>query len=426
MKAISIEKLAEVIGAEIINSASGEITGVSTNSRKIKTGDCFFAIKGENFDGHDYVSDALKAGAGCAVVERQVEVDGVVLKVNDSIEALGEFAKFYRKFLDYKVIGITGSAGKTTTRQMMHHVLSKFYKCYQSPGSFNNNIGVPITLLGANEDTEIVIAEIGSNAPGEISHLSKIAAPDIAIITNVYPAHLAGFGTLSNIIKEKASITEGLKPGGKLIINDKTLGLKECLDAIGIEYEIFDTDNADFKISVPGTGNLENAVAAREVAGRFNVNGEQFNQAIKNFKAAAMRMEILKIGKFCVINDCYNANPASMKNALGVIGEMDGRQVFVCGDMKELGEVSGEFHRQLGIDAAEAGVDVILACGEFANAVVEGAESAGLSDLQVECFDDASGVCNNLSKFVRDDDIILVKGSRSMHLEMVVEKLKEF
>ena len=282
-----------------------------------------------------------------------------------------------------------------------------------------------VTLLGAEDDTEIVVAEIGSNAPGEIGHLSKIASPDIAIITNVHPAHLVGFGSLENIIKEKADITAGLKPDGELIVNDKFQELKDCLNGKSVKYDVFNTDNADFQISVPGAGNLENAAAAWAVGSRFNMAGKQFPQAIKSFKAPAMRMEVLQIGKFHVINDCYNANPASMKNALGAIKAMNGRRVFVCGDMKELGDASIEFHRQLGIDAAEAGVDVILACGEFADVVVEGAKSAALADLQIECFDDADGVCNNLSKFVRDDDIILVKGSRLMHLETVVEKLKE-
>ncbi len=209
MKPISIEKLAEVIDAEMSDSADGQITGVSTNSRQIEAGDVFFAIKGENFDGHDYVSDALKAGAVCAVVQNQIDTNGIILKVNDTIEALGLFAKFYREFLNYKVITITGSAGKTTTRQMIYHVLSSHFNCHQSPGSFNNHIGVPITLLGADENTEIVVAEIGSNSPGEIGHLSKIASPDIAIITNVHPAHLAGFGSLANIIKERPTSQRG-------------------------------------------------------------------------------------------------------------------------------------------------------------------------------------------------------------------------
>ena len=425
MKAISIKKLVEVIGAETINSVSGKITGVSTNSREIKTGDCFFAIKGENFDGHDYVDDALRAGGVCGIIERQVKADRVVLKVNDTIEALGKFAKFYRELLDYKVIGITGSAGKTTTRQMIYHVLSNYYKCHQSPGSFNNNIGVPITLLSADNDTKIVVAEIGSNAPGEIGHLSKIALPDIAVITNVYPAHLAGFGSLQNIIKEKADITAGLKSGGELIINDKSSALKEYLNENAIKYDVFNTDNVDFQIPVAGAGNLENAAAAWAVVSRFDVTGEQFRQAMKSFRPPSMRMEVLKIGKFHVINDCYNANPASMKNALGAIESMNGRRVFVCGDMKELGAESSRFHRQLGIDAAQAGVDVILVCGRFANAVAEGAKDAAPADLEVECFDDADAVCNNLSKFVADDDIILVKGSRAMGLEIVIEKLKE-
>ncbi|MEJ2650041.1 MAG: UDP-N-acetylmuramoyl-tripeptide--D-alanyl-D-alanine ligase, partial [Sedimentisphaerales bacterium] len=197
--------------------------GVSTDSRTVKAGDCFFAISGEKFDGHDYIAEVFEKGAACAVVQRDVDCREFpgrsILRVKDTIAALGDLAREYRKRAGYRVIAITGSVGKTTTRNMVHHVLSRHFRIHQSPKSFNNNIGVPLTLLNAEAGTQIVIAELGTNHPGEITYLTRIASPNIAIVTNIHPAHLEGFGDLESIAREKMSICEGLLPGGAMIIN---------------------------------------------------------------------------------------------------------------------------------------------------------------------------------------------------------------
>ena len=225
MKKFQIADLAKIIKAHPQQAASPDsFTGVSTDSRSIQPGDCFFAIAGDNFDGHDYVPGVFAKGAACAVVSRDIDPAGnCLLKVNDTTKALGDFAAEYRRLMNFKVIAITGSVGKTTVRQILYHVLSRHYRVYQSPKNFNNQIGLPLTLLGADPDHQIVIAELGTNHPGEIAHLTRIAQPNIAVVTSVHPAHLEGFGNVSAIAKEKLSISQGLPPDGVLIINAEAL-----------------------------------------------------------------------------------------------------------------------------------------------------------------------------------------------------------
>ena len=224
MKKLSIENLAKIIKAgHKTLGTSYDVTDVSTDSRSIKPGDCFFAISGDNFDGHNFLADVFAQGAACAVVSKDIPADEfpgkATLRVSDTIKALGDLACWYRNDCKFKVIAITGSAGKTTTRQIAHHVLSRYFRVFQSPKSFNNFIGLPLTLLGAEPNQQIIIVELGSNHPGEIEYLTRIALPDIAVVTNVYPAHLAGFGSVEKIAEEKLSITKGLASSGALIIN---------------------------------------------------------------------------------------------------------------------------------------------------------------------------------------------------------------
>jgi UDP-N-acetylmuramoyl-tripeptide--D-alanyl-D-alanine ligase len=247
MKEFLIADLVKAAGpapeASSFTSHASSFTGISTDSRTTKAGDCFFAIPGENFDGHDYVLDALAKGAVCGVVSKKLDdeefADKCLLRVEDTIKALGDLAGEYRRQAGFKVVAITGSAGKTTTRQIAYHALSRRFGVYQSPRSFNNKIGLPLTLLGANSHDQVVIAELGSNHPGEISYLTRIAAPDIALVTNVYPAHLEGFGDLQTIVQEKLSISEGLTPDGTLIINADFGQLVDACRAKGAGFATF-------------------------------------------------------------------------------------------------------------------------------------------------------------------------------------------
>ena len=456
-----------------------DFTGISIDSRITKPGDCFFAIPGENFDGHDFVPDAFAKGAVCAVVSKDITrpdfYDKILLKVSDTVKVLGDFAREYRRQASFKVVAITGSVGKTTTRHIAYHVLSRHFRVFQSPKNFNNNIGLPLTLLGADPQDQIVIAELGTNHPGEIGYLTRIAGPDIAVVTNVHPAHLEGFGDLETIIEEKLSIAEGLSQDGILIINTD---LVNWLNGDRLNHKIITfgkSDNADYRVSnitfdalgsrfaingtevylpLPGPGNVENALAACAVCNQLGLTIDDFAQAVKTLPPLSMRAELLQIGTLTVLNDCYNANPASMKNALDILANLGStpldnsikykngpkmkecltgstqkrRLVFICGDMAELGRQTELLHAELGASIAKARVQLLLAVGKFAKITTQAAKRTADSiqhNLQVECFEDTLSTCNNLQKFIKDYDIILVKGSRTAKLEVVVEKLKE-
>ncbi|MGA1978983.1 MAG: UDP-N-acetylmuramoyl-tripeptide--D-alanyl-D-alanine ligase [Sedimentisphaerales bacterium] len=476
MKNFSIKDLAKIIKASHESRATSDeqrfFTGVSIDSRTTKTGDCFFAIPGENFDGHNYISDVFAKGASCAVVSRDIdsgrrrskamatERGNCLLRVSDTIKALGDFARQYRRQCAFKVVAITGSVGKTTVRQIAYHVLSRHYRVYQSPKNFNNQIGLPLSLLGADPGHQIVITELGTNHPGEIAYLANIAQPDIAVVTNVHPAHLEGFGDVQAIAKEKMSISQGLPADGILIINaDLVKGLNNYqlpitnyqmrtfsksdtsdFQARNISFDgansRFTIDGADVYLPLAGPGNIENALAAWAVCSQFGITIDDFAQAVKTLSAVPMRAELLQIGTLTVLNDCYNANPASMKNALDILANLTSksagcltaekrRAVFICGDMAELGQYTQSLHAEMGVAVAQAKVRLLLTVGKSAKIVADSAKEAAKYDLQTKSFTDALSACNNLKKFIKDYDIVLVKGSRIDKLELTVEKLKE-
>ena len=459
MKEFPIADLVTITGAELPASRSkydaSSFTGVSTDSRTTKAGDCFFAIPGKNFDGHNYVAGAFAKGAVCAVISKDVDQEQsagkCLLKVEDTIRALGDLAREYRRQACYKVVAITGSAGKTTTRQIIYHALSRRFRVFQSPKSFNNEIGLPLTLLGADHQDQIVIAELGSNHPGEIPYLTRIAEPDIAVVTNVHPAHLEGFGDLQIIIQEKSSISEGLRPDGILIINADFEKLVDACQAKGLKFitfgksdgsdyragdihpdgpaSRFTIDGAEVYLPLAGPGNVENALAAWAVCSKLGLTIDDFAQALETLPPVSMRTELLQIGTLTVLSDCYNANPASMRNALDILANLDPtgqrREVFICGDMAELGQQTERLHAELGTSIAQAGVQLLLAVGKFAKIAAEAAQACAEYDLKIKCFKDTVSAYNNLHEFIKDYDIILVKGSRVAKLEMLVEKLNE-
>jgi UDP-N-acetylmuramoyl-tripeptide--D-alanyl-D-alanine ligase len=459
MQKFTITDLAEITGATFQASSAARhipfFTAVSTDSRTTKAGDCFFAIAGENFDGHDYVGKAFSKGAVCAVVSKDIPEEevsgGCLLRVEDTVKALGDIARAYRWRAGFKVVSITGSVGKTTTRQIIYHALSRRFRVHQSPASFNNHIGLPLTLLGANPEDQIVITELGSNHPGEISCLTRVAEPDIAIVTNVYPAHLEGFGDLETIVQEKSSIAEGLRPDGLFIINGDFEDLVDVSRAGGNKFVTFGkSDGCDYRaknirsdgivsrftidemevyLPLAGPGNVENAVAAWAVCHVLGLGIADFVKAMVTLPPVSMRAEIMYIGTLTVLNDCYNANPASMRNALRTLDQLDSdqarRRVFICGDMAELGKDSEHLHVELGKTIAQAGVHAVLAVGRLAKIAAEAAEIHAEYDLQVQCFPDVNSACQNLHEFIADSDIILIKGSRAANLEGLVDKLKE-
>lgn len=454
MQPIPIQQIAEIVEGRFQDASadvSGSVCGVTIDSRTASAGQLFVAIAGETFDGHDYLAAAFEKGAVCAIAARPVEAPGPVIVVTDTIAALGRLAAWYRRQLRARVIAITGSAGKTSTRQMLCRVLGEFYRCRQSPKSFNNDIGVPLTLLSAEADDELLLVELGSNAPGEIGALSRMTAPDLAVVTFVGPAHLAGFGTVEKILHEKASIAGGLVPGGTLYINGDqpdlvthvkrtyaiapvTFGTTDTCDIIGSDFALNGGSGAltleGRRIEVPLSGRaaLMNVLTVWSVCRDLKVPLSDFAAVIGRLEPVSMRLEVQRCGSLTILNDCYNANPASMANALECLRtfQRDGsaRRVFVAGTMGELGDASADLHFELGQRAASEQVDVLLAAGDFAADVLLGAIQSERT-LLVQAFENTGQLCDNLHKYIRPDDIVLVKGSRRAGLERAVERLKE-
>ncbi|OQY03931.1 MAG: hypothetical protein B6I25_07595 [Planctomycetales bacterium 4572_13] len=457
MKPINAAQLAEIIGGELIaGDGVSFFSSVSIDSRTIESGQIFFAIAGKNFDGHNYAAAAIEKGAACIVVQREVgsPTKTPLIRVDDCIAALAQFAAWYRRQLSAKVIAITGSVGKTTTRQILHQILSQFFKCRQARGSFNNHIGLPLTILSAEPDDDILLLELGSNHPGEIAPLARIASPDIALITRVAPSHLEGFGTLENIIKEKASIAQGLQTGGMLYINGDqhdlrshiranydipltTFGLGPKCDIAGTDLQTegaggsFVIDGQTVQVPLAGRANLVNVLSAWAVCRGLAISLPDFAKAAQQLKSPDLRLQIENIGPLTVLNDCYNANPASMANALACLALMaentEKRKVFITGSMAELGLASESLHTQLGQKAAAEGVHVLLAAGPFAEQILQGAKSElKVSDpFKFRGFKNTGQLCDNLHKWIKPDDTILVKGSRSANLEKAIQRLRE-
>jgi len=454
MVPVNVNQLATIIKGNVLSGKDTSIiSGVGIDSRTIQRGDVFFAIQGDRFDGHHYVTKAIDNGANCVVVERQIDIPdaAAVIRVDDTIKALGMFAKWYRQQIPAKVIAITGSVGKTTTRNILHQILSRFYKCRQAPKSFNNHIGLPLTVLSAQPQDEILLLELGSNHPGEIQYLTEIARPDIAVVTCITHAHLEGFGTVDAILREKASIALGLSSDGILIINGDqpelvdyvrvaydldtvTVGTGRDCDVVGTDMRTrgangsVDIDGQVINVPLAGKASLRNVLFAWAVCREFILLAD-FIKAAESLQPSESRLVPVTMGSLLVLDDCYNANPASMANALyclrSIADESGRRSVFIAGSMAELGPESERLHEKLGRNAAVCQVKVILSAGPFSENILQGAGNVATYPLEVQAFENTEQLCDNLHKWIDPDDIILVKGSRSAHLEKAVERLKE-
>jgi UDP-N-acetylmuramoyl-tripeptide--D-alanyl-D-alanine ligase len=431
----------------------GRVTGVSTDSRTIRPGDVFFAVKGPNFDGHDFAAAALDRGAVAAVVEFGAErreglgADaGGLIRVRDTTAALGTLAAYYRKQLAATVIAVTGSNGKTTVKLMIDHVLAGSHHGRSAPRSFNNQIGVPLTLLSAEASDDYLVVEIGTNAPGEVAALGQLVEPNVAVVTNVSEAHLEGLGTLEGVVAEKLSLLKHLRPGGRAILNADCKELRAALpserryalttfghapeadvrvtslalDDDAVRFEV--NDRFEYRLQVPGRHNVSNALAAIAVARRVGLEHAEIAPRLATFSLPPMRLESHRLGPLEVLFDGYNANPASMAAALEVLRGRTcrGRKVAVLGDMAELGRSAERLHRRLGEQVAGGGATVLAAVGRWAGAVAE----AAAETIERHTFDTTEAALEALPGLLRPGDLVLIKGSRTMRLERVVDALR--
>ena len=447
MRKLTTDEIAVAVSGTV-TGVNTEITSICTDSRKITKGCLFIALVGESFDGHKFAKSAAEQGAAAVMCHERVECDCTVINVFDTRAALLDLAGYYRRLFDIPLIALTGSVGKTTTKEMTYDVVSKKYKTLKNFENLNNEVGLPITVFNLDETFEAAVLEMGMNHFGEISRLSRAAKPTMAIMSNIGVAHLENLGSQENILKAKLEILEGLTENAPVILNgdDKFLsGAKitghpvyyyginneECdVKAVDIKEGKLETTfsvlykdtKTDVVLPTVGIHNVYNALAAFTAGMLMGVKPEEAAEALGEYKPAGMRQRVNVRKGLTVIEDCYNANPDSMKAALSILGNMDCRKIAVLGDMLELGEISEQAHREVGQYVAQNKVDYLFTFGEMSKLTAEEAKAQGVTAYS---FDDKAELSELLLKTVKTNDCILFKGSRGMKLEEVLHTLYE-
>ena len=423
--------------------------GASNDSRSVKPGQLFVALEGVR-DGHDFIPAALAAGAAVVLCSHSGG-DFPAIVVKDTRKALGDIAREERKRLNVKVVGVTGSVGKSTTKEMIVGILSQKYRTGKTPVNHNNDIGMPMAILALPEDTEVAVLEMGMNHFGEMAYLTSIAAPDIAVITNIGTMHIEHLGSREGILHAKLEILQGLRPGGHLIYNgDEPLlwnlrgsgstaphyfGLENPAcdvkgsvrqEAEGCTELAVTAGEESFQVCLPVEGRhfVSDALAAVAVARLLEVPVEGIRQGLAGFRSMEGRQEIYEAGGYTIIRDCYNAGPESMAASLTVLGKKNGRRIAVLGDMLELGVCTQAEHYRVGRIAAGK-CDLLLALGKNAGRVVNGAITGGMRPVDAMAFDSAPELVRVLRAKARPGDIILFKGSRGMKMEQVLDQFLE-
>lgn len=452
MRTTDAAELAKACGAVLYGDADALCDSVLTDSRKARPGALFVALKGEHADGHDYISRAFDAGASVVLSEKIMDVPKgcALLLVKDTRLGLGDIARWYRQTLDMKVVGITGSVGKTSTKEFVYAVLSRKYKCYKTQLNYNNDLGLPLTILSIEPDCECAVLEMGMNHFGEIDYLTNIARPDVAIITNIGVAHIEYLGSRENILKAKLEILSGLDKDGTVIINgDEPLLFNELEKAFspyktycyamendkadlrasdvrkngdGMAFEVSGIENFNAQIMAPGSHNVQNALCAVCAGHVFGLSTGEIAEGLKAYLQIEKRLNFIKSGKVTLIDDTYNANPDSMRAAIAVLMESYGkRKIAVLGDMLELGNYAKEAHTLLGDNLIEMKVDAVFLKGDKTRFTLE--RLLGKID-EAFFFESDEALVKALRDYVNDGDLILVKGSHGMKMENILKLWK--
>ena len=455
----TIKEIVETVNGRLVcGNENRRINKVCTDTRKIKPDNLFLAIKGEKFDGHCFLGRAIEKGAAAAVVsEAWISSSGylpekpsvALIAAGDCVRALADLAAHHRRKFKIPVIAVTGSNGKTTAKQMIFQVLSSRFNTLKSAGSFNNHIGVPLSLLEMTSRHEAAVFELGMNHKGEISSLARIAAPDIGVITSIGPAHLEFFRGIEEIIKAKCELFECMADGKTAVINADSPGLYEevkkhisrivtygmgpgCSWRAAIveaddKHTVFRlNEGQEFKLNVIGRHNVYNALAAIAVGSLFGISPEEIKESLKSFAPAELRMQVVEVDGIKLIADCYNANPQSVCSAVDTLAALNGggNKGIVLADMLELGDKSAFLHAEIGRKVAESGINFLVAVGEKASYTADAARESGLEGRNIFRARDnkeAADICFGLFK---RNDIVLLKGSRGMKLEQIIEYFK--
>ncbi|MFA9398755.1 MAG: UDP-N-acetylmuramoyl-tripeptide--D-alanyl-D-alanine ligase [Clostridiaceae bacterium] len=449
MEKLCLNEVMSSIGGKILKKGRvSQFTGIVTDTRKIENGDIFIALKGERYNANDFAIEASKKGACLLILDElhiELEIlndETTVILVENTYKALRDLAEFYRTKLDIKIVAITGSTGKTSTKDLVAAALSYKYKVFKTEGNFNNEIGLPLMVFKLDKNYDIAVLEMGMSGFNEIHNLAKIAKPDIAIMTNVGVSHLENLKTRENILKAKMEITDFFDENKCLIVNNDNDLLRKIEDEnykivrVGesndsnilaykinlgnnfIEFNIKDKDFSEkFKLNLLGKHNVSNSLLAIAVAKELGLTYEEIKLGFKNIKTTSMRMEIVSKNNINIIKDCYNASPDSMKAAIDVISAMDGRKIAILGDMNELGDDSYNMHKDIGVYAKCKNIDIILTYGKYSKAYKEGF----LEDSYV--FEDREELIQYIIEEIDDGDNILVKASRTEKYEIIADKL---
>lgn len=455
MESLTVREVNKAVKGKLLcGDPNGRITGVSTDTRTLTPGDLFFALIDQH-DGHDFIEKALDQGASGVIVSKDVCLSSngaAAIKVSDPLWALGDLAAFYRRRFEARVVAITGSVGKTTTKEMLSAILMLKWKVLKSELNFNNEIGVPSTIFKMDSSHEIVVLELGMRGLGEIHRLASICKPSVGVITNVGMSHIERLGSQGAIADAKAEILANLPEDGLAVLNyedgyfyvmkerhpGKIISFGSCTgaDVIGTQIQaeldgkyhfILMAEEGAIKVKLPVLGhhNVFNALAAAAAAVALGVDLYTIRDGLESFDMPGMRMEFLQTQSGCtILNDAYNANPASMSAAIKTLRAVQGygRRVAVLGNMLELGDYSEKAHRDVGHIAAD-GVDLLVTVGEFGKVIADGARNAGLPAENILSYGDSDEAAQELKGRVGNGDVVLVKGSRGMKMEKIVEAL---
>lgn len=454
MKHMTLHNIAKAVGGELFHAdgkEEAEIKGVVLDSRKVEPDFLFVATVGERVDGHTFIDSVFEKGALCVICEKEpINPKGAYILVNDSFQALKDVARFYREGLDIKVVGITGSVGKTSTKEFIASVLATHYKVVKTEGNFNNEVGLPLTVLRIKEDTEVAVLEMGISDFGEMHRLSEIAKPDICVITNIGQCHLEKLGTRDGILKAKSEIFDFMKEDGSACLNgddDKLItiqdvnGRKPVFFGRKSEQDIYATDcenkglsgseavihregrNIPVSIPLPGDHMIYNALAATAVATVLGLSDEEIRSGIAAVEPVGGRSHIIQEDNLTIIDDCYNANPVSMKAAIDLLSMANTRTVAILGDMFELGSNERVLHEEVGTYAAYRNVDTIICVGNLSKDMYEGARALEGTKSRAYYYVDKETLLEHLGDLIKAGDSVLVKASHGMHFEDLIDKI---
>ena len=445
MSKITLRQAAKWCGGTVEEKyADVEFLGANNDTRVLQPGQLFIVLQGAR-DGHDFIPTAMEKGAAAVLCSRKVG-DFPAIYVADPRVALGQIAQEELKRIGCRVVAVTGSVGKSTTKEMIATVLESTFKVSKTPANHNNDIGMPMAILAMDADTEVAVLEMGMNHFGEIAYLSHIAKPDVAVIVNIGTMHIEYLGSQEGIRRAKMEIVEGMSPHGLLLLNGDDVmlrnlnqypaqrityfGQSEGCDIRGLDVRqkgetlCFRAEAGRLNIAVEmlleGEHFVNDALAAVSVALKLAVPSERIGESMSKFRNMAGRQEILKLGEYTIIKDCYNAGPESMAAALNVLGNRPGRHVAVLGDMLELGDCAQAEHYKIGRIAAEK-AELVFAYGPNAKRIINGTTTGGMPTGQARAYEDRDALIRDLKQAAKPGDVMLFKGSRGMHMELILE-----